>query len=146
MDNLWITLAEGGIIKFMIDETKIIKRLESRIDTYIKTNPGQKSSAAVETVREFIHMLQLEATEQAEGQVTAICRDAKCFLGDTVYLVNKNKTYLSEAIIYGFKYSKNTIMVNLLCNGEEIPVKLEDLNTIFFLEKEDAVKCIGGTE
>lgn len=130
----------------MIDETKIIKRLEGRIDIYLKANPEQKSSAAVETVREFIHMLKEETTKQANGQVNAVFNNISCCLGDTTYLVNKDKTYISEAIVYGFKRSKDAIIVKLFCDGEEIPVNLEDLGVTFFMEKEDAVKSIGGTE
>lgn len=50
----------------MIDETKIIKRLQKRIDVFIMSNPKEKDSLVVETIREFIHMLQLEAEEQAK--------------------------------------------------------------------------------
>lgn len=50
----------------MIDEKKIIEKLENRIDVFIQSQPKEKNSLVVETIREFIHMLQLEADEQAK--------------------------------------------------------------------------------
>lgn len=50
----------------MINEKKIIKNIENRIDTYIKEYPEKKNCEYVETQREFIHMLQIEAKEQAK--------------------------------------------------------------------------------
>lgn len=48
----------------MINEKKIIKNIENRIDTYIKNILKRKSVIYVETQREFIHILQIEAREQ----------------------------------------------------------------------------------
>lgn len=48
----------------MINEKKIIKNSENRIDTYIKEYPEKKNCEYVETQREFIHILQIEAREQ----------------------------------------------------------------------------------
>lgn len=53
----------------MIDEKILIKKLENRIDIFIQSQPENKNSPAVETVREFIHMLEIEAEEQAKGQL-----------------------------------------------------------------------------
>lgn len=47
----------------MINEKKIIKNIEN-IDTYIKEYPEKKNCEYVETQREFIHILQIEAREQ----------------------------------------------------------------------------------
>lgn len=51
----------------MIDEKKTIKRLEERIDEFIAKHPGEKDSKSVETIREFIHMLKLQALEEEEN-------------------------------------------------------------------------------
>lgn len=48
----------------MVDEKPIIKKLEKRIDDFVKAYPEKKGCAEVETLREFIHLLQLEAKEQ----------------------------------------------------------------------------------
>ncbi len=50
----------------MIDETKLIAKLENRIDGFLKSQPKEINSPAVETVKEFIHMLENEAIEQAK--------------------------------------------------------------------------------
>lgn len=56
----------------MIDETKIIKRLENRIDTFVEAHPKENHSPAVETIREFIHMLKEEAKEQTKEKAGGI--------------------------------------------------------------------------
>lgn len=48
----------------MIDEKKVIKKLQSRIDDFVLKHPDRKDSEAVETIREFIHLLEEEAKEQ----------------------------------------------------------------------------------
>lgn len=50
----------------MIDEKKIIKKLEHRIDVFVKEHPEEKDCLAVQSVREFKQMLEAEAKEQAE--------------------------------------------------------------------------------
>lgn len=45
----------------MIDEKRVIAKLEKRIDSFVKDHPDQKDSISVQTIREFIHMLELEA-------------------------------------------------------------------------------------
>ena len=45
----------------MIDEKRIIAKLEKRIDDFTKAHPDQKEGVSVQTVQEFIHMLELEA-------------------------------------------------------------------------------------
>ena len=47
----------------MVDEKIIIRKLEKRIDDFVKNHPEQKDCEKVQTVREFIHMLELEAKE-----------------------------------------------------------------------------------
>lgn len=44
----------------------IIKKIENRIDTFVKEHPEKKDSLEVQTQREFVHMLQIEAKEQAK--------------------------------------------------------------------------------
>lgn len=50
----------------MIDETKIIKRLEKRIDDFIKSYPFKKDSVEVQIVYEFIHMLKKRSRRPKE--------------------------------------------------------------------------------
>ena len=45
----------------MIDEKKVIAKLEGRIDSFVKDYPDLKDGISVQTIREFIHMLELEA-------------------------------------------------------------------------------------
>lgn len=52
----------------MIDETKVIKRLEKRIDDFIKSYPFKKDSVEVQIVHKFIHMLKIEAEDQKKEQ------------------------------------------------------------------------------
>ena len=51
--------AKGGLV--MIDEKRIIAKLERRIDDFVEAHPDQKDSISVQTVQELIHMLELEA-------------------------------------------------------------------------------------
>lgn len=48
----------------MIDEKRVIKKLQDRIDDFVLKHPDKKDSEAVETIREFIHLLEEEAKEQ----------------------------------------------------------------------------------
>lgn len=48
----------------MVDEKKIIKKLDNRIDTFVKQHPEEKDCLAVQSVREFKQMLEAEAKEQ----------------------------------------------------------------------------------
>ena len=50
----------------MIDEKIIIKKIENRIDAFVKEHPEKKDGLEVQTLNEFIHMLQIEAKEQAK--------------------------------------------------------------------------------
>lgn len=45
----------------MIDEKRIIAKLEKRIDDFTKAHPDQKDGVSVQIIQEFIHMLELEA-------------------------------------------------------------------------------------
>ena len=45
----------------MIDETKIIKKLQTRIDEFVKTHPDKKDCESVQTIKEFIQLLESEA-------------------------------------------------------------------------------------
>jgi hypothetical protein len=47
----------------MIDEQHIIQNLQQRIDEYLLKYPKEKDSEKVTTIREFIHILKLEAKE-----------------------------------------------------------------------------------
>ncbi len=47
----------------MIDEQHIIQNLQQRIDEYLLKYPKEKDSEKVSTIREFIHILKLEAKE-----------------------------------------------------------------------------------
>lgn len=126
----------------MIDETEIIKRLNDRINTFIEAHPNEKWLPAVETVKEFIHMLQEEAAKQTKKHFKVSHQNTPFYLGDIVYLITCNNTRVSEAVIYSFKYCKGIIMVNLLCDGKEIPVSLNDFGTVFFADREAAYEYI----
>lgn len=45
----------------MVDEAKIIKKLEERIDGFVKLHPEKKNCEKVAIIQEFIHMLELVA-------------------------------------------------------------------------------------
>ena len=47
----------------MIDEQHVIQNLQQRIDEYLLKYPKEKDSEKVTTIREFIHILKLEAKE-----------------------------------------------------------------------------------
>ena len=51
----------------MIDEKKLIKKLNDRIDLFVKSQPEKRSCPEVEAIREFIQMLEMEAKYQREG-------------------------------------------------------------------------------
>ena len=50
----------------MIDEKKIIAKLQQRIDDFIKLHPEKHNCLSVQSIKEMIHMLELEAKEQNE--------------------------------------------------------------------------------
>ena len=56
----------------MIDEKIIIKKIKNRIDAFVKEYPEKKDSLEVQTLNEFIHMLQIEAKEQAKRKVRTL--------------------------------------------------------------------------
>lgn len=45
----------------MIDETKVIKKLQTRIDEFVKTHPDQKNCESIQVIEEFIELLESEA-------------------------------------------------------------------------------------
>lgn len=45
----------------MINEKRVIKKLQSRIDDFVLIHPDRKDCEAVQTVEEFIQMLEEEA-------------------------------------------------------------------------------------
>lgn len=47
----------------MIDEQNIIQKLQHGLDEYLLKYPKEKDSEKVTTIREFIHILKLEAKE-----------------------------------------------------------------------------------
>ena len=48
----------------MIDENKVIKKLQNRIDVFTKDYPDRKDCIEVQCIKEFIHLLEIEAKEQ----------------------------------------------------------------------------------
>lgn len=54
--------SKKGVV--MVDEKIIIKKLEKRIDDFVKAYPEKKGCEQVEAIREFIHLLELEAKYQ----------------------------------------------------------------------------------
>lgn len=49
----------------MIDETKIIKKLQNRIDEFVKVHPDQKNCESVQVIEEFIELLESEAAAES---------------------------------------------------------------------------------
>ena len=49
----------------MIDEKEVIKKLQKRIDIFVKEHPELNNSESVESIRDFIHLLEIEAKEQS---------------------------------------------------------------------------------
>ena len=47
----------------MIDEKKLIKTLQDRIDVFVKQHPDQKNCEQVQVQQEFIHEIELAAAE-----------------------------------------------------------------------------------
>lgn len=62
VNRIVIRVKEGE--KEMIDEKRVIKKLEERIDTFVKNHPEEKNCKSVQVQREFIHMLKLETKKQ----------------------------------------------------------------------------------
>lgn len=52
----------------MIDEKRLIKKLDNRIDTFVKQHPEEKDCLAVQSVREFKQMIEAEVKEQEKGK------------------------------------------------------------------------------
>ena len=52
----------------MIDENVLIKRMKNRIDEFVQKYPERADGLEVETIKQFIDMLQIEGYY---GQVTA---------------------------------------------------------------------------
>lgn len=53
----------------MIDEKRVIKKLQSRIDDFVLKHPDKKDCEAVQTVEEFIQILEEECKEQNNGWI-----------------------------------------------------------------------------
>lgn len=51
----------------MIDERKIIEKLQKRIDNYLNKYPDRKNSEAVIVIEEFIDLLEDEAKKEEES-------------------------------------------------------------------------------
>ena len=50
----------------MIDETKVIKKLQTRIDEFVKVHPFQKNCESIQVIEEFIELLENEAVAEAK--------------------------------------------------------------------------------
>ncbi len=50
----------------MIDETKVIKKLQTRINEFVKVHPDQKNCESVRLIEEFIELLESEAAAEAK--------------------------------------------------------------------------------
>ena len=48
----------------MIDEKKLIKTLQDRIDVFVKQHPDQKNCEQVQVQQEFIHEIELAAADE----------------------------------------------------------------------------------
>lgn len=63
-DNPHIDVIQDAILNLpsvsAVDVDKVIKKLNGRIDEFIKKHPGKKDCAEVQIIREFIQMLERE--------------------------------------------------------------------------------------
>ena len=66
MATITRTISAEGRVRNMIDEKKIIAKLQHRIDDFIKLHPEKHNCLSVQSIKEMIHMLELEAKEQNE--------------------------------------------------------------------------------
>lgn len=98
----------------MIDEKRVIKKLQSRIDDFVLKHPDKKASEAVETIKEFIHLLEEEAKEQGSGWISCSERLPKEY--DTLMKRLKGsqrwKSFMWE------KQSETVLVTCMLENGE----------------------------
>ena len=53
----------------MLDEKRVIKKLQNRIDAFLKNHPEQKGCKEVQTIKEIIQMLEQEAAEYKNGWI-----------------------------------------------------------------------------
>lgn len=56
----------------MIDEKRVIAKLEKRIDDFTKAHPDQKDGVSVQVIQEFIHMLELEAKNGEDEEMVNV--------------------------------------------------------------------------
>lgn len=56
-------IAEHEKTRKIVDAEKLIKKLNSRIDEFVKKHPEKKTGVEVESIRELIHIIELEAEE-----------------------------------------------------------------------------------
>lgn len=56
-------IAEHEKTRKIVDAEKLIKKLNSRIDDFVKKHPEKKTGVEVESIRELIHIIELEAEE-----------------------------------------------------------------------------------
>ena len=56
----------------MIDEKPLLEKLEKRKAEYLDEYPDRIHSLEVETVNEFIHLIEIEAKEQAKRKVRTL--------------------------------------------------------------------------
>lgn len=117
----------------MIDEKRVIKKLQSRIDDFVLKHPDKKDCEAVQTVEEFIQMLEEECKEQKNGWI--LCSDRLPEEHDTKMKKFKGAsiTGISEADdvdCFCFK-----VYIDPDCN--EI-IALEEFNETWFLTQSEA--------
>lgn len=67
----------------MIDEKKVISKIEKRIDKFVKEHPKLKDCEQVQVQREFIQMLEAEAKEQNAKETLRSEHGNKCELYDS---------------------------------------------------------------
>lgn len=79
----------------MVDEKKVISKLQARVDDFTKKYPDRAKSPEVETVNEFIHLLEEEA-ERQEG-------DSCMFITDKARTIILNMKYVNEICRKGIR-------------------------------------------
>lgn len=59
----------------MIDEKKVIKKLQDRIDDFVLKHPDKKDCESVQVVKEFIHLLEEEAVYAEHQEIEAFGKE-----------------------------------------------------------------------
>ena len=102
----------------MIDEKRVIKKLQSRIGDFVLKHSDKKDSEAVETIREFIQMLDEECKEQNNGWI--LCSERMPEEHDTAM---KKLKGTSQWESFMWEKQSDTVLVTCLLESGECYVR-----------------------